>query len=192
MGARRGWTAFPEIRVDLHGGGVRRRPLAAYGVERSDRGLEVSATFSAWLAGAARYVYRRPWDVSSQPSAEFCSAWHMRLAPRTIRLGPWYAGKRPWRCLFGVFGWPLSRAALATWIRHQSVPETTDRDSAQRWPRRNPHARACRCETRSPAPRVSVATVAVVAMASGRDAVAAEAKYTRETRIPNRASGVRH
>ena len=32
--------------------------------------------------------------------------------------------------------------------------------------------------------RVSVATVAVVAMASGRDAVAAEAKYTRETRIP--------
>ena len=29
--------------------------------------------------------------------------------------------------------------------------------------------------------RVSVATVAVVATASGRDAVAAEAKYTRET-----------
>jgi hypothetical protein len=35
--------------------------------------------------------------------------------------------------------------------------------------------------------RVSVATVAVVAMTSGRDAVAAEAKYTRETPwIPKR------
>ena len=29
---------------------------------------------------------------------------------------------------------------LGNWIRHQSVPEITDRDSAQRSPRRNPHA----------------------------------------------------
>ena len=41
--------------------------------------------------------------------------------------------------------------------------------------------------------RVSVATVAVVARASGRTAVAAEAKYTRETPwIPKTLAVVRH
>ena len=72
----------------------------------------------------------------------------------------------------------MSRAALATWIRHQSVPETTDRDSAQRWPRRNPHA------LRHVGARLGVPhrarlgrDVAVVAVASGRDAVAAEATF---------------
>ena len=88
----------------------------------------------------------------------------------------------------------MSRAALATWIRHQSVPETTDRDSAQRWPRRNPYALCMSVrDSESRTARVSVATVAVVAMASGRDAVAAEAKYTRETPwIPKTLAVVRH
>ena len=103
----------------------------------------------------------------------FCSAWHMRLASRRMRLGPWYAGKRPRRCLFGILGVGLVPRGLGNWIRHQSVPETLDRDSEQRWPRRNPHARECRSESRTA--RVSVATVAVVAVASGRAAVAAEA-----------------
>ena len=119
-------------------------------------------------------------------AAAFCSAWHIRLAPRTIRLGPWYAGKRPRRCLFGILGGgPLvmSRAALATWIRHRAVPETTDRDSAQRWPRRNPYALCMSVrDSESRTARVSVATVAVVAMASGRDAVAAEANIRGKRR----------
>ena len=77
----------------------------------------------------------------------------------------------------------MSRAVLATWIRHQSVPETTHRDSAQRWPRRNPYALCMSVrDSESRTARVSVATVAVVAMASGRDAVAAEANIRGKRR----------
>ena len=119
-------------------------------------------------------------------AAAFCSAWHMRLAPRTIRLGPWYAGKRPRPCLFGIFGGgplALSRAASQLGPATKRSPETTDRDSAQRWPRRNPYALCMSVrDSESRTARVSVATVAVVAMASGRDAVAAEANIRGKRR----------
>ena len=46
-------SAFPEFRVDLHGGASGDGAFGADGVERFGRGLEASATFSAWLAGAA-------------------------------------------------------------------------------------------------------------------------------------------
>ena len=44
---------FPEFRVETPGDGAHGDAPSAYGVERFGRGLEVSATFSAWLAGAA-------------------------------------------------------------------------------------------------------------------------------------------
>ena len=113
----------------------------------------------------------------------------MRLRPRTISLGPWYAGSVRGGAFLVFLGVGLVPRGLGNWIRHQSGPETTDRDSAQRWPRRNPHALVdvgARLESHTARVSVvTVATVAVVAVASGRAAVAAEAKYTRETRNLN-------
>ena len=80
----------------------------------------------------------------------------------------------------------MSRAALAT-------GSATNRALRQRIATQHSvgheetHMPACMSvrDSESRTARVSVGTVAVVAVASGRAAVAAEAKYTRETRNLN-------
>ena len=80
----------------------------------------------------------------------------------------------------------MSRAALATGsatnrsLRQRIATQHSVGHEETRMPRVHVGARL---ESRTA--RVSVGTVAVVAVASGRAAVAAEAKYTRETRNLN-------
>ena len=128
----------------LRGGGATARSKRGSASLVDRRPVWRGCMFSGYLAALRA-------DVSCQPCGDFvslflrCSGILLRVAhasgAQDDPSGPLLRGEASAAVPFWYFGgWALSRAALATWIRHQSVPETTDRDSAQRWPRRNPHA----------------------------------------------------
>ena len=160
--------------------GVRRRTVRS----RSGRKRYVQRVVSGRCAVRESRRLARMLVIAGR-SRELCAACHMRLPPRTISLGPCCAGKRPRRCFWlGVlFSLPAHLGNVDPPPSGPLRPRIATQHGVGREETRMPRVHVgARLESRTA--RVTVATVAVVPMASGSEAVAAQVKYTRETRIP--------